>query len=402
LRGITAYTPHTSKGISKMISPNLRFKEFYGSWSEEALGTITSSFKSGEGITSEKINAKDLYPVFGGNGLRGYTDKYTHDGCYILIGRQGALCGNIKVVEGKNFISEHAIAVKGNSKSDTKWLSYKLDLMKLNRLSESSAQPGLAVNKLLKLNIAIPPTIQEQEKIALFLSSVDQKISLLTQEHGLLIAYRKSVMMKIFKQEIRFKDLNGVSYPEWRDETLGAITTRVKSKNSEDNQNVLTISAQQGLVNQQEYFTKSVSAKDVRGYYLLERDDFAYNRSYSKGYPMGAIKRLKLYPKGVVSTLYICFKFNQPNDPAFFEHYFESGIQNREIEGVAQEGARNHGLLNVGLQDFFNIQIKVPSLYEQRKIASFLSAIDEKIANVEQQLELTKQYKQGLLQQMFV
>lgn len=385
-----------------MNSPKLRFKEFNSDWIIKSLQDITSTFRSGEGITSERISSKGLHPVYGGNGLRGFTDKYTHDGCFALIGRQGALCGNIKVVEGKSYISEHAIAVKGNDIADTKWLGLKLDLMKLNRLSESSAQPGLAVNKLLKLKVAIPPTIEEQKKITDFISSIDKKISLLTQKHELLTAYKNGVMQKIFNQEVRFKNDANNDFSEWEEKNLGEIAVRIKKKNVEDNQNVLTISAQQGLVNQQEYFTKSVSAKDVKGYYLLERNDFAYNKSYSKGYPMGAIKRLKLYEKGVVSTLYICFKFKESYDEVFFEQYFESGIHNKEIELIAKEGARNHGLLNVGLEDFFSIRIEVPCIEEQKKIASFLSALDDKISNVQKQIDLTKQYKQGLLQQMFI
>lgn len=205
----------------------------------------------------------------------------------------------------------------------------------------------------------------------------------------------------MFSPQLRFADENGLPYPDWSEKTLGEIATRVKRKNIEDNQNVLTISAQQGLVNQQQYFTKSVSAKDVKGYYLLEKNDFAYNRSYSNGYPMGAIKRLKLYPKGVVSTLYICFKLDKLNDEVFFEQYFESGRQNREIEGVAQEGARNHGLLNVGLEDFFGIRISLPSLPEQKKIASFLGAVDEKIYILTEKHQALCSYKNGWMQKIF-
>ena len=165
---------------------------------------------------------------------------------------------------------------------------------------------------------------------------------------------------------------------------------------------LLTISAQQGLINQEEYFNKSVSAKDVTNYYLLHAGDFAYNKSYSNGYPMGAIKCLNRYEKGAVSTLYICFRFIEGNINSFFEHYFEFGLHNSEIEKVAQEGARNHGLLNIALNDFFNISMRIPSTSEQTKIANFLTAVDDKITQAQAQLEAVKLYKKGLLQQMFV
>ena len=116
---------------------------------------------------------------------------------------------------------------------------------------------------------------------------------------------------------------------------------------------------------------------------------------------MGAIKCLNRYEKGVVSTLYICFKFADGNVNAFFENYFESGLHNREIEKVAQEGARNHGLLNIGLEDFFNISLKAPSANEQTKIANFLTAVDEKIQHLTQKADLLAQYKKGVMQQIF-
>jgi type I restriction enzyme S subunit len=384
-----------------MSVPALRFKEFSGDWEVKKLGDLCATFKSGSGITSEHIGNHGDYPVYGGNGLRGYTDSFTHEGFYLLIGRQGALCGNINRSFGKAYISEHAIAVCANETSNTEWLSQKLNLLNLNRLSESSAQPGLAVNKLIKLEFEVP-SLPEQTKIANFLTAVDEKISLLTQKAELLSQYKKGVMQQIFKQELRFKDDDGQDFPEWEEKTLGKIADRVVRKNKEDNKNVLTISAQYGLINQQEYFNKSVAAKILTNYYLLHLGDFAYNKSYSNGYPMGAIKCLNRYEKGVVSTLYICFKFKSGFINKFFEQYFEAGLQNQEIEKVAQEGARNHGLLNIGLDDFFSIRLTIPSLPEQTKIANFLSAIDEKITNNKNQLDAVKQYKQGLLQQMFV
>jgi len=174
---------------------------------------------------------------------------------------------------------------------------------------------------------------------------------------------------------LRFPGFEG----EWEEKKLGEIAERVIRKNKENNQNILTISAQFGLISQLEFFNKSVSAKDVTGYYLLHKNDFAYNKSYSNGYPMGAIKRLNRYEKGVVSTLYICFKFIDCIDNTFVEQSFETGNQNSEIEKVAQEGARNHGLLNIGVSDFFNIKLIIPSLPEQIQIASFLTLIDERI-----------------------
>ena len=156
--------------------PNLRFPEFQGEWHSFLINEICSEFKSGKNIKADSISENGEYPVFGGNGLRGYTASYNHEGLYVLIGRQGALCGNVRSVNGKTYITEHAIAAAGNEKSDTSFLHYLFIKMNLGQYSDQSAQPGLAVNKLLKLKVLLPP-ISEQKKIAKLLSLLDERIS---------------------------------------------------------------------------------------------------------------------------------------------------------------------------------------------------------------------------------
>jgi type I restriction enzyme S subunit len=149
-------------------------------WEVAKLATVCS-MKSGEGITSVSIDQFSVYPCYGGNGLRGFTARYTHDGRYALIGRQGALCGNVLGVGGKIFASEHAIVVTASARTDIRWLTFVLGEMRLNQHSESSAQPGLSVSKLLNLNVARPPTKAEQEAIAAALSDADALIESLEQ-----------------------------------------------------------------------------------------------------------------------------------------------------------------------------------------------------------------------------
>ena len=177
---------------------------------------------------------------------------------------------------------------------------------------------------------------------------------------------------------------------------------RLRRKNTEGNTNVLTISAQYGLINQEEFFKKEVASEDKSNYYLLFRGDFAYNKSYSNGYPFGAFKMLDRYDSGVVSPLYICFTPTESNEcPAFYVQYFENGMMNREIQAVAQEGARNHGLLNISIDDFFNSYLLCPPLPEQQKIAEILTAQDAVIALMQKQIELLQKQKKAFLQKMF-
>lgn len=187
----------------------------------------------------------------------------------------------------------------------------------------------------------------------------------------------------------------------WKDVELKNYFSRLTRKNNERNTNVLTISAQHGLISQQEFFNKSIASEDKSNYFLLERGDFAYNKSYSAGYQFGAVKSLEKYDKGIVSPLYICFKKTTENKcPEYFLQYFEAGLANKEICSVAQEGARNHGLLNISTEDFFKIKIAVPPLAEQQKIADILCEQDKIISLKQKLLEQKQKQKKWLMQKL--
>ena len=188
---------------------------------------------------------------------------------------------------------------------------------------------------------------------------------------------------------------------EWKTVRLKTQFIRQTRKNTEGNTNVLTISAQHGLISQEDFFSKSVASENKENYYLLYRGDFAYNKSYSNGYSYGAIKTLELYEKGVVSPLYICFSKTKENEcPEFYTHYFEAGMLNHEIQALAQEGARNHGLLNISIEDFFNAIIVKPPLAEQQKIAAILTTQDKVIELKEKRLAEKQRQKAYLMQQL--
>ena len=163
----------------------------------------------------------------------------------------------------------------------------------------------------------------------------------------------------------------------------------------------LTISSKDGLVDQITYFNKTVASKDMSGYYLLKNGEFAYNKSYSVGYDFGSVKRLDRYPMGALSTLYICFSLTKHNSD-FIKVYFDSLKWYREIYMIAAEGARNHGLLNVPTDDFFNTQHILPAdTKEQQKIAAFILLIEKRIEKQRQLVELLKSYKRGLSEALF-
>jgi type I restriction enzyme, S subunit len=187
----------------------------------------------------------------------------------------------------------------------------------------------------------------------------------------------------------------------WKARSLRDVVSRVTRRNDVKNGNVLTISAHNGLINQEEFFSRRIASTDLSPYFLLERGDFAYNKSYSAGFPVGVIRRLDRYPQGVVSPLYICFRPNSPNVSSdYLAHYFQSGLLDDGIAWIAKEGARNHGLLNVGVDDLFSVAIHVPPFAEQVRIAEILDTADEEIRSTERLIAKLEQAKQGLLRDL--
>ena len=193
----------------------------------------------------------------------------------------------------------------------------------------------------------------------------------------------------------------GFSDP-WEQRKLGEVAHRVIRKNEEGMSDLpLTISAQHGLVDQRDFFNSQVASRDMRGYYLLERGEFAYNKSTSSDSPWGAIKRLTEYEKGCLSTLYICFGLDE-GDPDFLVTYYETSRWHRGIRMIAAEGARNHGLLNIAPGDFFETELTLPGkIEEQTAIGALFAKLDSLIALHQRKHEKLKTVKQSLLEKMF-
>ena len=166
---------------------------------------------------------------------------------------------------------------------------------------------------------------------------------------------------------------------DWEQRKLCQITTRVTRKNGCQSDLPLTISAQDGLVDQRKYFNRQVASRDMSNYYLIKKGEFAYNKSYSEGYPFGAVKRLDYYDIGALSTLYILFEITDNNISSdFIVSYYMTHLWYKEISKRAAEGARNHGLLNISTEDFFDSELNIPnSIEEQVKIGNFIKQLDK-------------------------
>ena len=210
-----------------------------------------------------------------------------------------------------------------------------------------------------------------------------------------------------WEERSRMSNIPKLRFPEfsggWEEKKLSDIMTRLTRKNlNNESSRALTISSVDGLIDQGEFFKKQIASKDTSGYYLLKKGDFAYNKSYSVGYDYGSIKRLDRYEDGVVSTLYICMSLTSDTNSDYLTHYFDSMKWNKSVSEISAEGARNHGLLNIPTEAFFQTKhYLAPSLPEQQKIADFLSNVDSIITAETKILNSLQKKKKALMQKLF-
>ena len=283
-----------------------------------------------------------------------------------------------------------------NTKGNPTFLAYAL-LKTMSRKvnsSQGSAIKGITSDEIKSYNLFLP-NVKEQKRIAEFLTALDEKIRIEENQLELLESAYKALMAQVFLKN----NNEGI----WQTIKLKDICKRVTRKNTDNRCDIpLTISSADGLVNQLNYFSKKIASKDMSKYYLLKRGEFAYNKSYSRGYDFGSIKRLKLFDEGALSTLYICFSIDCVNNE-YMEYYFDSLSWYRSISKLCGEGARNHGLLNIGTSDFFDMELTIhKSPVDQEKIVNLFSCFSKKVSTLKQRVLLHKQLKKAFMQRMFV
>ena len=374
------------------MSPSIRFPEFTGEWKYFSINDVCSEFKSGKNIKADLISSNGNFPVYGGNGLRGYTSSYNHDGLYVLIGRQGALCGNVRSVFGKIYITEHAIAVAGNEKSDTNFLHYLFLKMNLGQYSDQSAQPGLAVNKLLKLKVLLP-SISEQIKIAKLLSLLDERIAVQNRLIDRLQSLIKGIMVKLQQQ--------GLSKGTWKRVPLSSIL-KERTELNEGLLPVYSVSVSQGVVNQMEYLGRSFAAKDTSKYHVAHFGDLIYTKSPTGSFPYGIVKQNSNRYKVAVSPLYGVYTPANYFTGVFLQEYFKSEVNTfNYLHSLIQKGAKN--TINITNQRFLDNYILIPTdSNDLQQISNLLLRLNAKKDLMQNMLQQYQEQKQYLLRQMFI
>ena len=365
--------------------PNLRFPEFEGEWEENYVNEICNEFKSGKAIKADLILDVGTYPVFGGNGLRGYTSTYNHDGLFVLIGRQGALCGNVRSVIGKTYITEHAIAVNGNNKSDTNFLHYLFLQMDLGRFSDQSAQPGLAVNKLLKLKV-ITPRIDEQRKIANLLRLLDERIA--TQNK---IIDKLQSLIKGISNRLLYAD-NSMSI------RIEEMLIERSERTKKNNQYEILSSTVNGIFSQRDYFSKDIASDNNVGYKIVHLHDIVLS---PQNLWMGNINFNDKFDIGIVSPSYKVFSIADGFDKKYVAALLKTHHALYNYMLVSEQGASTVRR-NLNYEAFEQLVFKIPSLNKQQEIGHVISLLKSQLENANLLIKTYNSQKQYLLRQMFI
>lgn len=410
-----------------MAVPKLRFKGFEDPWKETTLGKISEK-------VIEKNSKKEFAITLTNSAEHGVIDQldfFDHS-----IAKDHGL-GHYTVVQSNDFVYNPRISVTApvgpinrNKLGYTGVMSPLYYVFRVQDIDKDFLEVYFKTNlwhKYLKDNgnsgarhdrISITDNLfslmpiyraqdnTEQQKIGGLFRNLDRQLKVQAQILERLKQAKAGAMVSMFPQKgetaprVRFKGFN----EPWMSIRLNSIAKRVTRKNSNLESTLpLTISAEYGLIDQTDFFNGTVASANLKGYYLLKNGEFAYNKSYSKGYPFGAVKRLDKYDMGVLSSLYIVFEMTGNVSSDFMSQYFETNLWHHEVAIRAAEGARNHGLLNIGADDFLDIDIQIPQhLAEQQKIAAFFRNLDRQIEAQSQILERLKRVKAACLDLMFV
>jgi putative type I restriction enzyme mjaXP specificity protein len=402
--------------------PHLRFPEFSGEWNKYTINDLATVVGGGTPDTTVKS--------YWGGDIQWFTPSEIGKNKYVdfskrTITRDGLDNSSAKLLPlhtillssratvGECSIASNECTTNQGFQSliakqcNIDFLYYLIQTKKKDLIRNACGSTFLEIsaNEIRKIKVAVPVQ-NEQEQIAKLLSLIDERIATQNKIIEDLKKLKSAIAETLFctpKESMPAKRVSTYS-KEWKLIKLSDICQRVQTKNTGNQcRQVLTIAAQHGLVNQEDFFNKTVASENLEGYYLLQKGDLAYNKSYSGDYTWGAIKRLERYDKGVLSPLYICFRPDLSKvDADFLAHYFESKKWYKGVADIAGEGARNHGLLNISVIDFFNTTHRIPNLDEQKRIAKILNSLSLKLSCEQRIMQSLMMQRNYLLRNMFI
>lgn len=378
--------------MSKNINvPKLRFKEFCGDWNEKKIGAILTI---GSGKDYKHLAKGDI-PVYGTGGYMLSVSKYIYDGESVCIGRKGTI-DKPMLLTGKFWTVDTLFYTHSFINSVPRFIYPVFQKINWKLYNEASGVPSLSKSTIENIKISIPEK-PEQEKIAAFLTSVDNRIEQLTKKESLLQQYKKGVMQKIFSQEIRFKADDGTDFPAWQEKRLGEICEFKRGKNIPIKPN-------------SRFFLLGMGSVDVNGKLqannttdnnsvLVNKNDLIMpERDIGDGLIIGRVALIDEDDLYVLGPNLLMLRINKDIDSVYLHQSINQDIVRKHIRRLVNGSAQ----LMITSKEVKGVMLELPCLAEQNKIAEFLSSIDNKIEQTNQQLTATKQFKKALLQQMLV
>lgn len=387
-----------------VVVPKLRFPEFSGEWEDKRLGQV-AQFLDGRRIplkSSDRAKRRGPYPYYGASGIIDYIDDYIFDEELVLLAEDGAniLTRSSRLAflaRGKYWVNNHAHVIKGLLETNQYFLCEQLERVNYAKYNTGTAQPKLNNEVCQKIPLKMPK-IEEQGKIASFLSKVDEKIDLLEKNQELWETYKKGMMQQIFSQKLRFKDENGEDYPDWEEKKLGEIAKFSKGKgiSKDDISNEGFECIRYGEL----YTTYKEKITTIFSKTSLKVDELVFSQENDIIIPTSGETAVDIATASCVMKNEVAIGgdttiIKTKENGLFLSYYLNS--QRNKIARLAQGVSVVH-LYSSHLKE---LELTLPNVKEQIKIASFLSAIEMKIEELDKELEIIKEFKKGLLQQMF-
>lgn len=345
-----------------------------------------ASLKSGDFITSESISEEGPYPVYGGNGFRGYTDSFNYSGDYVLVGRQGALCGNINYASGDFWASEHAIVIAPRNQNCVKWLGELLRYLDLNKLSQSAAQPGIAVADVSNIDIVIPPLAeqlaiaeyidQEAVRIEELIFVKERLIELLTEKRLALIT---RAVTRGLESNVTYRD-SGINWlgeipAHWQIERARWLFRERDQRSETGEEELLTVSHLTGVTPRSEKEVTMFEAETKEGYKICKKGDLVINTMWAW---MGAMGVSPL--DGIVSPGYNVYEPNKHIDPGYVDALVRLPIFAQEVTRYSKGVWSSR--LRLYPEGFFAVYLPVPPIEEQYKIVKNITSETNKITSL--------------------
>lgn len=342
--------------------------------------------RSGDAIPGEEIKDIGEYPVFGGNGLRGFTDQYNQEGKRVLIGRQGALCGNVNYADGRFWATEHAIVATPKVELDSSWLGETLKVMNLNQYSQSAAQPGIAVEVIANLDLSVPP-IEEQRAISGFIdlktAPIDRLIAEKQKLLGTLSEKRRALINHAITQgldpNVPMKD-SGIPWlgkipAHWKATKMGRLFRQVKRLGFPD-LTVLSVYREYGVI---ERATRDDNAnkvpEDLEKYQLVEIGDLVVNKMKAWQGSLGISDFL-----GITSPDYVVFQPGHKEFPAFMHYRLRASLMTSVYLSISN-GIRT-SQWRIEPDRFLDLPIFLPDIAEQKLIVEHIQVEIAKLDNL--------------------